>query len=67
MGKKGVLLDNGKQARSSMALFWNNLQSKSSKDRANKQEPPEEDMETRAASNLDKWKMHKEKLINKLY
>ncbi len=22
MGKKGVLLDNGKQAQSSMALYW---------------------------------------------
>lgn len=36
MGKKGVLLDNGKQARSSMALFWNNAQNKNSKDKSNK-------------------------------
>jgi len=28
MGKKGVLLDNGKQARSSMALYWNNAANK---------------------------------------
>ena len=40
MGKKGVLLDNGKQARSSMALFWNNAQNKNSKDKTNQQEPP---------------------------
>jgi len=24
-------------------------------------------METRAGSNFDKWKLHKEKLVNKLY
>jgi hypothetical protein len=29
MGKKGVLLDNGKQAQSSMALYW-----KAGRDRA---------------------------------
>jgi hypothetical protein len=29
MGKKGVLLDNGKKAQSSMALYW-----KAGKDRA---------------------------------
>lgn len=60
MGKKGVLLDNGKQARSSMALYWNNAASKNNnKDKAEKKEAPEEDMETRAGSNFDKWKQHK--------
>ena len=28
MGKKGVLLDNGKAARSSMALYWKSAQTK---------------------------------------
>ena len=32
MGKKGVLLDNGKTARSSMAIYWKSAQNKSKKD-----------------------------------
>jgi hypothetical protein len=41
MGKKGVLLDNGKQARSSMALFWNNGQNQKNKDKNAAHEAPE--------------------------
>ena len=36
MGKKGVLLDNGKAARSSMSLYWNNAQNKDKKDKTTK-------------------------------
>ena len=32
MGKKGVLLDNGKTARSSMAIYWKGGQNKNKKD-----------------------------------
>jgi hypothetical protein len=67
MGKKGVLLDNGKQARSSMDLYWKAAQNKSKLPPGPKKEVPEEDIESRAGSNQDKWKLHKDKMINKLY
>ena len=66
MGKKGVLLDNGKTARSSMALYWKAGQNKNQSNAA-KKEPREEDIEDRAEEGKDKWKIHKEKYINKLY
>lgn len=64
---KGVLLDNGKKAKSSMALYWKAAQNKTPADKAAKKEVKEEDMETRASGNHDKWKIHKEKMINKMY
>ena len=66
MGKKGVILDNGKAARSSMALYWKAAQNKN-KSNATKKEPREEDIEERAEDGKDKWKIHKSKMINKLY
>ena len=45
MGKKGVILDNGKAARSSMAIYWKNGQKKN--DDKSKKEPREEDIEDR--------------------
>jgi hypothetical protein len=36
MGKKGVLLDNGKKAQSSMALYWKAAQNKKPIDRTPK-------------------------------
>ena len=44
MGKKGVILDNGKAARSSMALYWKAGQNKNQNNDA-KKEPHEEDIE----------------------
>lgn len=67
MGKKGVLLDNGKKAQSSMALYWKAAQNKKILGKDEKKEVPEENMEDRAGSGHDKWKSHKEKLISKLY
>lgn len=59
MGKKGVLLDNGKTAQSSMSLYWKASHNRSQPDKAAKKEAREEDIESRAESNLDKWKLHK--------
>ena len=42
MGKKGVILDNGKAARSSMSLYWKASQNKSQNN--SKKEPHEEDI-----------------------
>lgn len=68
MGKKGVLLDNGKVAQSSMALYWKAGQKKGGHNNADKpHEEKEEDMQSRAGSAMDRWKLHKEKMISKLY
>lgn len=69
MGKKGVLLDNGKTAQSSMALYWKAGQKKSNAAAGPKvaHEEKEVNIEDRAGSGMEKWKMHKEKLISKLY
>jgi hypothetical protein len=37
MGKKGFILDNGKQAQSSMALYWKAAQNRSKQDKPEKQ------------------------------
>lgn len=59
MGKKGVMLDNGKTAQSSMALYWKASHNRNQGSKAGKKEAPEEDIESRAESNLEKWKLHK--------
>lgn len=61
MGKKGVLLDNGKVAQSSMALYWKAGQKKGKRPEADKpaHEEKEEDMESRAGSGMERWKQHK--------
>jgi hypothetical protein len=66
MGKKGVILDNGKAARSSMSLYWKAAENRK-KDKTVKKETPEVGIEDRADSNFDKWKEHKNKMITKLY
>lgn len=67
MGKKGVLLDNGKVAQSSMALYWKAGQKKGGNHADKPEEPKEEDMESRVGTAMDRWKQHKEKMISKLY
>ena len=47
MGKKGVLLDNGKAARSSMDLYWKAAQKKANTKDGEKKEVREEDMQDR--------------------
>jgi hypothetical protein len=50
-----------------MDLYWKAAQNKSKLPPGPKKEVPEEDIESRAGSNQDKWKLHKDKMINKLY
>lgn len=50
-----------------MALYWKASHNRAQTNKAEKKDVPEEDIESRAESNLDKWKLHKEKMINKLY
>lgn len=42
MGKKGFLLDNGKKAQSSMALYWKAGREKSKEHHAHVEKPPKE-------------------------
>ncbi len=54
MGKKGVLLDNGKTAQSSMALYWKAGQKKSASSAGPKvaHEEKEVNIEDRAGSGM---------------
>ncbi len=68
MGKKGVLLDNGKQAQSSMTLYWKKNRENNKHPRKKEEAEPvdeKEEMKNRADENLTKWKDHKQKIISK--
>ena len=56
MGKKGVILDNGKTAQSSMSLYWKAAQQKKPAHDKPKPQPKEENMEERAEGGASKWK-----------
>lgn len=67
MGKKGVKLDNGRNAQSSMALYWKKHNEQSKKPKKEYEPTEEEQLDQRAESGFQKWKMHREKMIEKAY
>lgn len=59
MGKKGVLLDNGKQAQSSMALYWKKQRENARKPKREYEPDEEEVRDQQTESNFQKWKQYK--------
>lgn len=59
MGKKGVLLDNGRQAQSSMSLYWKKNREQQNKPKKEYEPTEEEQLNERVETGFAKWKLHK--------